>query len=162
QHAFVEHLWARRKVGYLLDQMRANGEKPELVDETKSLAKKYGIVTPYTTYLIMSEGVVPVLAPKPAKLPVVGERPVVLDRPGKEPLALLKFLEEVNVTPENVDKVRNVVMAANLKDNADGKCCCSRDPVMRAQGKCTCCKHIDGKCPCKVSQGKNALDKQKA
>ena len=31
--AFVEHLWARRKVGYLLDQIRANGEIKELVDE---------------------------------------------------------------------------------------------------------------------------------
>ena len=30
---FVEHLWARRKVGYLLDQIRANGEKKELKDE---------------------------------------------------------------------------------------------------------------------------------
>src|SRR5262249_50278179 len=33
--AFVEQLWARRKVGYLLDQIRANGEKKELVDEVK-------------------------------------------------------------------------------------------------------------------------------
>src|SRR5262249_19812983 len=30
---FVENLWARRKVGYLLDQIRQNGEKKELVDE---------------------------------------------------------------------------------------------------------------------------------
>src|SRR5262249_5780302 len=33
---FVEHLWARRKVGYLLDQIRANGEKKELVSEVVS------------------------------------------------------------------------------------------------------------------------------
>jgi hypothetical protein len=45
---FVEHLWARRKVGYLLDQIRANGEKKELVQEVIALAKKYGITTPYT------------------------------------------------------------------------------------------------------------------
>jgi Ca-activated chloride channel family protein len=31
--SFVEPIWARRKVGYLLDQIRANGEKKELVDE---------------------------------------------------------------------------------------------------------------------------------
>src|SRR5207248_5757486 len=30
---FVEQIWARRKVGYLLDQIRANGEKKELMDE---------------------------------------------------------------------------------------------------------------------------------
>jgi Ca-activated chloride channel family protein len=57
---FVEHLWARRKVGYLLDQIRANGEKKELVEETVALAKKYGIATPYTSYLIVPDGPVPV------------------------------------------------------------------------------------------------------
>jgi Ca-activated chloride channel homolog len=59
-HAFVEHLWARRKVGYMLDQIRANGEKKELVDEVIALAKKYGITTPYTSYLIVPDSVVPV------------------------------------------------------------------------------------------------------
>ncbi len=57
---FVEHLWARRKVGYLLDQIRANGEKKELVDETVALAKKYGITTPYTSWLIVPDAAVPV------------------------------------------------------------------------------------------------------
>jgi Ca-activated chloride channel family protein len=57
---FIEHLWARRKVGYLLDQIRANGEKKELVEETVALAKKYGIATPYTSYLIVPDGPMPV------------------------------------------------------------------------------------------------------
>jgi Ca-activated chloride channel family protein len=57
---FVEHLWARRKVGYLLDQIRANGENKELVQETIALAKKYGIATPYTSYLVVPDGPVPV------------------------------------------------------------------------------------------------------
>jgi Ca-activated chloride channel family protein len=58
---FVEQLWARRKVGYLLDQIRANGEKKELVEETVALAKKYGIATPYTSYLVVPDGPVPVV-----------------------------------------------------------------------------------------------------
>jgi Ca-activated chloride channel family protein len=49
---FVEDLWARRKVGYLLDQIKVNGAKKELVDEVIMLAKRYGITTPYTSYLI--------------------------------------------------------------------------------------------------------------
>lgn len=57
---FVEHLWARRKVGYLLDQIRANGEKKELVDEVVSLAKHYGITTPYTSWLVVPDAVLPV------------------------------------------------------------------------------------------------------
>ncbi|MDH3719734.1 MAG: VWA domain-containing protein, partial [Planctomycetota bacterium] len=52
---FVEELWARRKVGYLLDQIRINGEKQELVDAVVQLAKNYGITTPYTSYLIMPD-----------------------------------------------------------------------------------------------------------
>ncbi len=82
-YAFVEHLWARRKVGYLLDQIRANGEQKELVDETKLLARKYGIATPYTSYLLTSEGVVPVLNPNPAKLQLQGQRPAILERPAR-------------------------------------------------------------------------------
>jgi Ca-activated chloride channel family protein len=60
EKAFVEEIWARRKVGYLLDQIRLNGEKKELVDEVVALAKKYGITTPYTSYLIVPDGPLPV------------------------------------------------------------------------------------------------------
>jgi Ca-activated chloride channel family protein len=60
EKSFVEDLWARRKVGYLLDQIRANGEKKELVDEVTALAKRYGITTPYTSFLIVPDAAVPV------------------------------------------------------------------------------------------------------
>lgn len=58
---FVEHLWARRKVGYLLDQVRVNGESKEVVEEVTALAKKYGIATPYTSYLVVPDGPMPVV-----------------------------------------------------------------------------------------------------
>lgn len=60
EKTFVEDLWARRKVGYLLEQIRVNGEKKELVDEVITLAKRYGITTPYTSYLIVPDAPVPV------------------------------------------------------------------------------------------------------
>jgi Ca-activated chloride channel family protein len=56
---FVEDLWARRKVGYMLDQIRVNGEKKELVDEVVALAKRYGITTPYTSYLVVPDQPIP-------------------------------------------------------------------------------------------------------
>lgn len=56
---FVEELWGRRKAGYLLEQIRLNGEKKELVDEVIVLAKKYGIATPYTSYLIVPDQPLP-------------------------------------------------------------------------------------------------------
>src|SRR5262249_43094603 len=71
---FVEDLWARRKVGYLLDQIRANGEKKELVDEVVTLAKRYGITTPYTSYLIMPDAPVPV-AGQPKQAPPADGKP---------------------------------------------------------------------------------------
>jgi Ca-activated chloride channel family protein len=69
---FVEDLWARRKVGYMLDQIRVNGEKKELVDEVVNLAKRYGITTPYTSYLVVPDQPVPVVrftAPKAGGVP---------------------------------------------------------------------------------------------
>ena len=67
---FVEDLWARRKVGYLLDQIRANGEKKELVDEVVTLAKRYGITTPYTSYLVVPDVPVAGLPPTQFFAPV--------------------------------------------------------------------------------------------
>lgn len=56
KHPFVQTLWARQHVATLLDAIRRNGPKPELVDEVKRLATQYGIVTPYTSQLIVEEG----------------------------------------------------------------------------------------------------------
>jgi Ca-activated chloride channel family protein len=73
---FVEDLWARRKVGYMLDQIRVNGEKKELVDEVVALAKRYGITTPYTSYLVVPDQPIPVVRrPAPDGKPHVGFAP---------------------------------------------------------------------------------------
>jgi Ca-activated chloride channel family protein len=56
KHAFVPTLWARQHVASLLDEIRRNGQKQELVEEVKRLATRYGIVTPYTSQLIVEEG----------------------------------------------------------------------------------------------------------
>jgi Ca-activated chloride channel family protein len=55
--AFLPQLWANRKVAYLLDEMRRNGENEELVAEVVRLATTYGIVTPYTSALILEDNV---------------------------------------------------------------------------------------------------------
>jgi uncharacterized protein YegL len=53
--AFVQRLWAVRHVGWLLDQIRLHGESRELREEVVALAKKHGIVTPYTSYLVVED-----------------------------------------------------------------------------------------------------------
>ncbi|MFL5349692.1 MAG: VIT and vWA domain-containing protein [Hyalangium sp.] len=52
---FIPRLWAIRKVGFLLEEIRLRGERPELRDEVISLGKKFGIVTPYTSYLVVED-----------------------------------------------------------------------------------------------------------
>ena len=48
---FLPRLWATRRVGWLVEQIRANGDNKELRDEIVDLGTRYGIVTPYTSYL---------------------------------------------------------------------------------------------------------------
>jgi Ca-activated chloride channel family protein len=55
EHEFIPRLWATRRVGYLLDEIRLHGENAELRDEVTELARQYGIVTPYTAYLIAED-----------------------------------------------------------------------------------------------------------
>jgi Ca-activated chloride channel family protein len=53
---FIPRLWAQRKIGYLLTQIRLKGANAELVQEVKDLATKFGIATPYTSFLVEEPG----------------------------------------------------------------------------------------------------------
>jgi Ca-activated chloride channel family protein len=50
--AYVQQLWAARKAGALSRQVRLHGPNPEIVEELKRLALRYGILTEYTAYLV--------------------------------------------------------------------------------------------------------------
>ena len=52
---FLPRVWAGRKIASLLDQLRLYGENEELVDSVISLSKRYGIITPYTSFLVEEE-----------------------------------------------------------------------------------------------------------
>ena len=52
---FIPRLWAARRVGWLLDEIRMRGESAELKDEVIRLARQFGIVTPYTATLILED-----------------------------------------------------------------------------------------------------------
>ncbi len=54
---FLPRLWATRKIGYLVNQIRLHGENPELIDAIIDLSLEYGIVTPYTSYLITEDDI---------------------------------------------------------------------------------------------------------
>lgn len=54
-HQFLPALWAQRKVAYLVDEIRLNGENKELIEEITRLSEKYGIMTPYTSFLVTED-----------------------------------------------------------------------------------------------------------
>jgi Ca-activated chloride channel family protein len=49
---FLPRLWATRKIGALLNHIRLQGPDEETVDQVVRLSIRYGIVTPYTSYLV--------------------------------------------------------------------------------------------------------------
>jgi len=73
---FLPRLWATRRIGYLLEEIRLRGESNELVEEVKKLALKYGIVTPYTSYLVTERERVHLEAAAPAAQEAMAARQV--------------------------------------------------------------------------------------
>jgi len=49
---YIPTLWAVRKIGYLLDEIRLSGETSELKNSIITLSKKFGIITEYTSFLV--------------------------------------------------------------------------------------------------------------
>ncbi|HZT78747.1 MAG TPA: VIT domain-containing protein [Gemmataceae bacterium] len=126
EKAFVEHIWARRKVGYLLDQIRANGQKPELVEEVKALAKRYGITTPYTSWLIVPDAPMPVARRQPGG-PVAAPAPSAPPpglgggRGGEKPLPVLEFARQNQAKPGDLAYNRDRLAENELRSTGDGR-----------------------------------------
>ncbi|MEW6233988.1 MAG: VIT domain-containing protein [Candidatus Omnitrophota bacterium] len=49
---YIPRLWAARRIGYLMDEIRLRGENKELTEEIIHLSQKYGILTEYTSFLV--------------------------------------------------------------------------------------------------------------
>ncbi|MDZ4765536.1 MAG: VIT domain-containing protein [Chloroflexota bacterium] len=54
---FIPRLWATRRIGELLNSIRLNGENAELIDSIVALSVRYGIITPYTSFLIEEDDI---------------------------------------------------------------------------------------------------------
>ena len=52
---FIPKLWAARKVGALTQQIKLHGENRELLDDLRQTALRYGIISEYTSYLVLEE-----------------------------------------------------------------------------------------------------------
>jgi len=95
-NSFIPHLWATRKVGYLLDEIRLNGESKELKEEVIKLSKEFGIVTPYTSYLVVEDNLPP-SHPRPPR-PIHPPHPMPYPMRRNQPLGrpVIMFTEKQN------------------------------------------------------------------
>jgi Ca-activated chloride channel family protein len=50
---FIPRLWAARKLGELTRTIRLEGATPELIEEVRSTALRYGLLSEYTSYLVL-------------------------------------------------------------------------------------------------------------
>ena len=131
---YLPRLWATRRVGWLMEQVRSNGEQKELRDEIVDLGTRYGIVTPYTSYLALEEGAVSTnIAPPPGAATGAGNlRRAMTIRPPKEAPANLPSLSTATTGADAVQlsrQSRAQQEMAILKDNNRS------DAVRRAAGK---------------------------
>ena len=53
---FLPHLWAQGKIAELVDQAALGDESDELYKEIKRLSEKYGVPTPYTSFVDANDG----------------------------------------------------------------------------------------------------------
>ncbi len=49
--AFIEKLWAVRRIGEILDELDLKGKNEELVHELVTLSQRHGVLTPYTSFM---------------------------------------------------------------------------------------------------------------
>jgi Ca-activated chloride channel family protein len=112
ENGFIEPIWAHRKIGYLLDQIRLHGENKELVDEVTRLGTEYSIQTPYTSYLVLPDA-----ERKLAGLPVRRERELVSD-PRRASRARKR---RARMTPySRINRIGGGMGGAERRDNTPG------------------------------------------
>lgn len=55
-NGFIPPLWASRKIGELTRTARLEGASPAIVEEIRQLGLRYGLLTEYTSYLVLEPG----------------------------------------------------------------------------------------------------------
>jgi hypothetical protein len=109
---FLPRLWASRRVGWLLEQIRSNGETKETRDEVVELGTRYGLVTPYTSYLATDGTMANVRQDAPMAADVMRRAaPKLAEKSGAGAVRLS--------TQQNAMQANAQVTAAEGKDEAD-------------------------------------------
>ena len=109
---FIPRLWATSKIGYLLDEVLLRGESKEVKEEVIKLAKEYGILTPYTSWLVMEDYRMRVAALPPGTPPPPPSAPMdALNRGGRE------VKDEITEKSAEAAKPSGAPAVTNRKEN---------------------------------------------
>ena len=109
-YGFLPRLWAQRKVAYLVDEVRLNGKNEELVNEIVRLSEKYGIMSPYTSFLVTEEDQ-PSVAQEAARRSFSKPAPVIkptVPFPSPKRSAALQALKLSTAETENAASVKRI------------------------------------------------------
>ncbi|RMH62997.1 MAG: VWA domain-containing protein [Bacteroidetes bacterium] len=128
---FVARLWATRRVGALLDEMRLHGENEELKEEVIALAREFGIVTPCTSYLVTEDEALAVHPPgtprggpaRPLRFDAAAPTADLRATSGEEAVAMSKAtraMQEAEVVAPAAPSVLTTVLGRTLRRTADG------------------------------------------
>lgn len=102
---FLPRLWAGRKIAHLLDQIRLYGESGELVEEVIRLSTRYGVITPYTSFLVEEE---PLSAEEMQRAVTAAAGAPPMGKVAVQGSASLRALAEGEVAPQAQEAVRYV------------------------------------------------------
>lgn len=89
---YIPRLWASRKLGALVRTLRLEGRRPELVEEIRRTALRYGLVSEETAYLVVEPGAV-ARAGEPGRRPLPST-PIARDAMAASGKAAVRVAEE--------------------------------------------------------------------
>ncbi len=119
---YIATLWAARKIGYLLDQIRLHGESKELVDEIVKLSMEYGILTEYTAFLANEDRAITATEAVDRAAKVMGESFQVVAGAGATSRAqnaqVMQQQKAMNATNTYLDAEGNMQRFANIQNVA--------------------------------------------
>jgi Ca-activated chloride channel family protein len=137
---FIPVLWATSKIGFLLDEIRLHGENQEVKNEIVRLSKEFGIMTPYTAWLVVEdvraqtragrhvqEGLAR-MAPEMARQPgaairMEAEEKALKEDSGKDAIVFSRRAQELQKGEIANDKARdrefNQVISQQMRQQAD-------------------------------------------
>jgi len=143
ENDYLPRLWATRRVGWLMEQVRTNGEQKELRDEIVDLGTRYGIVTPYTSYLALES------------LDVTQRRPTSLMTPGiAQPSARRGVAADSAGGFGNMSAPKSAPMVSETVTVTSGEEAVKLSKREREQKEVTRVKDLDADSPMRTKGGK--------